>query len=365
VRGEPPIRVVIVGAGIVGASIAYHLARRGAKVTVCEKERPAAGATSKSFAWINSTFAKEPRGYYELNLAGMAAWRRLESDLQGDLPVQWGGSLEWYPPGAEAERLRADLRRHQSWGYAARAVDEAEVRRLLPGVVPGPVAAAAWSEEEGSVDPVQAVSVLLAHAQKLGARVLHPCAVIGLDLTGGRVTAVRTDAGRLDNDVLVVAAGVGSPTAAALAGVRVPLKDSPGVLAHTAPLAHALDRVVLAPGAHVVQRASGRVVTGSSFGGSPLTSGGEAEGRGLLREAARFLPFLEGAPLAETTVGYRVMPEDELPILGFAPGRPNLYLAAMHSGVTLAPLVGRHAATEILDGVLVEALAPYRLARFD
>ena len=58
------------------------------------------------------------------------------------------------------------------------------------------------------------------------------------------------------------------------------------------------------------------------------------------------------------------MPEDELPILGFVADRPNLYVAAMHSGVTLAPLVGQHAATEILDGVPVEALAPFRLARF-
>ena len=85
---------------------------------------------------------------------------------------------------------------------------------------------------------------------------------------------------------------------------------------------------------------------------------------GLLRAAAVFLPFLEGAPLAETTVGFRVLPEDEMPILGFAPGRPNLYVAAMHSGVTLAPLVGQHAATEILDGIAVEAFAPYRLSRF-
>jgi glycine/D-amino acid oxidase-like deaminating enzyme len=114
----------------------------------------------------------------------------------------------------------------------------------------------------------------------------------------------------------------------------------------------------------VVQRESGRVVTGSSFGGSPLVDAHEEGGRRLLRAAAEFLPFVAGAALAETTVGFRVLPEDEMPILGFASGRPNLYVAAMHSGVTLAPLVGQHAATEILDGVAVEALEPYRLSRF-
>lgn len=363
-RGDARPRIVVVGAGIVGASIAYHLAQRGAEVTVCEKERPAAGATSKSFAWINSTYSKQPRNYYELNLAGMAGWRRLELELEGDLRVQWGGSVEWYPPGADAEQLRADLPRHQAWGYAARAVNEEAVRRLLPGVVPGPVAAAAVAEQEGSVDPVHAVRVLLARAERLGARILHPCAVTGLDLEGCRVTAVRTDRGHLEIDTVVLAAGVGAPAVAALAGVRVPLKASPGVLAHTGPLPKRLDRIALCPGAHVVQRANGRVVTGSSFGGSPLSDAKDDAGRGLLRAAAGFLPFLEGATLAETTLGFRVMPEDEMPIVGSASGRPNLYVAAMHSGVTLAPLVGQHAATEILDGVPVEALQPYRLARF-
>ena len=71
-------RVVIAGAGIIGASIAYHLAKRGARVTVLEKQRPGAGATEKSFAWINS-FSKQPRSYYDLNLHGMAGWRRLSA----------------------------------------------------------------------------------------------------------------------------------------------------------------------------------------------------------------------------------------------------------------------------------------------
>src|SRR6516225_1823039 len=73
-------RVLIAGAGIVGASIAYHLAKRGANVTVLEKHRPGAGATEKSFAWINS-FSKQPRSYYDLNLYGMAGWRRLALEI--------------------------------------------------------------------------------------------------------------------------------------------------------------------------------------------------------------------------------------------------------------------------------------------
>jgi glycine/D-amino acid oxidase-like deaminating enzyme len=242
-------------------------------------------------------------------------------------------------------------------------VDDAELRALVPGLVPGPAAAASFSAAEGWVDPVAAVEALLAAARRHGARVLHPAEVAGLDLAGGRVRGVKTTSGPLEADALVVACGVDTPRIAALAGIAVPLKDAPGVLAHTRPGSRQIDRVVLAPGAHVVQRPDGRVVTGSSFGGSPVTDAGRGYGEQLLKEAARFLPALASLELERVTLGWRVMPKDELPIVGFAAACPNLYLAVMHSGVTLAPLVGQLAAAEILDGVTVDVLQPFRLSR--
>jgi len=101
-------RVVIAGAGIVGASIAYHLAKRGANVTVLEKRRPGAGATEKSFAWINS-LSKQPRSYYDLNVYGMAGWRTLSQEI-ADLQVQWGGSVQWAARD-EAETMRKNILR--------------------------------------------------------------------------------------------------------------------------------------------------------------------------------------------------------------------------------------------------------------
>jgi len=125
-----------------------------------------------------------------------------------------------------------------------------------------------------------------------------------------------------------------------------------------------VERVALAPTAHIVQRVDGRVVTGSSFGGTPGVEAGAEAGRKLLAEAARVFPGLASAPLDKVTLGWRVMPRDELPIVGFAASCPNLYVAAMHSGVTLSPLVGQFAAAEILDALEVDLLAPFRLSRF-
>jgi glycine/D-amino acid oxidase-like deaminating enzyme len=359
-----PQSVVVVGGGIVGASIAYHLVRRGAQVTLCEKEHPAAGATGKSFAWINATFSKQPRHYHELNVLGMEGWRRLDREFSGDLPIQWGGCVEWYPPGRKAELLRGEVARLRDWGYAAHSVNLVEFRRLLPFILPGPFAAASYSEREGTLDPVRTTQTILSRAQQLGAQVFYPCEASNLVLSGSRVQALETTHGRLALEALVLASGVDTPRLAAMAGVKVPLKDSPGVLAHTAPVAPLLDRVALGPQAHLKQNPDGRVVTGSDFGGTPVTDTSHAFGEKLVARAAQYLPEIARVNLEQVTLGWRVMPRDEYPILGFADSCPNLYIAATHSGVTLAPVVGQFAAMEILDGAQVEMLSPYRLSRF-
>lgn len=357
-------RIVVAGGGIIGSSIAYHLAWRGAQVTLVEKERPAAGATDKSFAWINSTFSKQPRSYYELNRLSMDAYRYLQRELDGELQIQWGGSLEWYGDPKRAEELRNEVRRHQAWGYATHLVDEEELRRLEQRLTPGPLLAASYSEQEGTLEPTDAVEVYLKKARQLGARVEYPCEVIGLDIRQGRLRAVRTTKGDFEADVFVVACGVDTPRVAAMGGIRVPLKPSPGVLAHTAPQPRLLGRVALAPGAHMKQNLDGRIVTGAGFGGSATTDASREQGERILREAARFLPPLKDAQLERVTLGWRPLPADDYPIVGFTTACPNIYVTVTHSGVTLSPLLGRLAAMEILDGVSIDLLQPYRLSRF-
>jgi glycine/D-amino acid oxidase-like deaminating enzyme len=360
----PTAEVVIVGGGIVGATIAYRLVQRGAQVTLLEKSKPAAGATGASFAWINATFSKQPRNYFDLNLLGIFGWRRLDREFSGELEVQWGGSVEWYPPGPAADALRKDVARSQQWGYPVHLVDQIEFHRLLPFLMPEQFAAASFSEREGAVDPVAVTQTIVDHVKQLGARVIYPCEVKGIVRANGKASAVETSNGRFDLDTLVLASGVQTPNLAAMADVRVPLKISPGVLAHTVPVAPLLDRVALGPHAHVKQNPDGRVVTGSDFGGTPVTDSSPAFGEKLLSRAAAYLPELAQAKLDTVTLGWRVMPQDEYPILGFADHCPNLYIAATHSGVTLAPIIGQFAALEILDGARVDMLAPYRLSRF-
>lgn len=368
-------RIVVVGAGIVGASIAYHLVKRGAKVVIVEAVRPGAGATDKSFGWINATFSKRPRGYFDLNQLSLAGWRRLETELGGELKVQWGGSVAWASGQSEGEDLRQQVRNHQEWGYATHLIEEEEFRRLAPNVAPGDFSAACHSEFEGAVDPMDALKALLRQVREAGGEVRYPFEVDAFAIDGGRITAVRSGENSLTAESVVLASGVATGRLAALAGVSVRLKESRGVLVHTRPQPKLIDRVVLAPQVHCKQKLDGRVVVGGRVVAGVGTADGERlehpnaasineHGQRILREAARVLPGVRGVAIERVTLGERVMPADEYPAIGFAEQCPNLYIAATHSGVTLAPLIGQYAALEILDGARVVSLDPYRPSRF-
>ncbi len=355
-------RIVIAGGGILGASIAYQLARRGASVTLLEKSKPATGATANSFAWINAK--KQPQAYFGLSVLGIEAWRELHAEFGADLPVRWGGSVEWMATAERAARQAETLKRFQAWGYPVHAIDEKQLRALEPKIQPGVVASAAHAEIEGSADPVGVTEVLLARAAKAGARIVFPSEVVGLDRPNGRLRAVKTTQGDVEADVLVVACGTDTPKVAALAGLTVPLMRSPGILVHTPPQPPAIDRILLSPIGNVKQKPDGRIVTGLDFGPSQPEDATREKSEAFLKTMSAVLPLLAKAPVDKVTLGFRPLPKDSYPIAGFPEGKRDVYITVMHSGITLGPLIGRFASMEILDGVSVDPLAPYRLERF-
>ena len=149
-----------------------------------------------------------------------------------------------------------------------------------------------------------------------------------------------------------------------MAGLDVPLKDSPGILAHTTPQSRYLDQIALAPNGHIKQDVGGRIVTGATFSGTPEMKPTREQGESLLDNASQYLQQVKGAELEKVTIGWRVLPQDDYPIVGFDDGSPDIYLAAMHSGITMAPLMGRLISQEILDDTRIEMLQPFRLSRF-
>jgi glycine/D-amino acid oxidase-like deaminating enzyme len=353
-----PPQIVVVGAGIIGASIAWHLAASGAAVTVVDAAEPGGIATPASFAWINASFGN-PEPYYRLRMRSIAEWRRL-AEAVPDIPLAWTGGLCWDLPPAE---LEAYLRQHSAWNYPIRVVDRAEAARIEPNLA-DPPAFALHAEGEGAVEPWAAARALLANAKRRGARLLPSTAVTGLVRRDGRTTGIATADGPISADHVVLAAGAGTAELAATAGIRLPMTTPPGLLAHSRPYRKILSGLVIAPALHMRQTADGRIVAGADFGGADPGEDARATAAGLLAKAKAMLRDADDLALDVHTVGYRPTPADGFPVIGRPDCDAGLYLAVLHSGITLAPAVGRFAALELLAGRRDPLLAPYGPERF-
>lgn len=351
--------IIIIGAGIIGAAIAWHLAASGARVTILDAGEGGGVATPNSFAWINASHGN-PEPYFRLRTRSMAEWRRLAAAVPG-LAVSWCGGLLWGLPHPE---LEAYVDRHGRWGYELRLVEAAEAARIEPRLTEMP-SLAAYAPGEGAVEPVRAARAILADAQRRGAAFLSARKVDGFLIRRGRIIGVRTWAGDLLGDEIVLAAGAEITALARLAGVNVSLARSPGLLVHSRPVARRLlNGLVLAPTAHIRQTVDGRIVAGGDFGGSDPGVDADSAAAALFQSVQAMLQGGDALELDFHTVGYRPMPEDGLPIVGRVDGVRGLYIAVMHSGITLAPAIGRFVADELLDGRRDALLSPFGFERF-
>ena len=351
-------KVLVVGAGIVGASIAWHLARVGAEVTIVEQGDPGGLATRGSWAWINATWGN-PETYVRLRLLSMQEWRRLEREVPA-VRVRWNGGLTWdVPTGA----LESFVGEHRAWGYAIRVVDRDEAKAIEPQLATPPDRAA-YAPGEGSVEPLATARTLLAAAQQLGATLLTGTPVRAIEVRGRRVVAVAIDGASLRPDEVVVAAGVGSCPLAATADVNLPVTASPGLVVASKPHARLLNGLAIAPEVGLRQTEEGRIVAVSTPDGVASGADGTAAAIELFDTVKSML--LSGASLVleRHIVADRPIPVDGFPVVGRPSAIDGLYLAVMHSGVTLAPAIGRFVAEEITTGQRAKLLDPYGPDRF-
>jgi glycine/D-amino acid oxidase-like deaminating enzyme len=327
-------------------------------VTILDAGEPGGVATRNSWAWINASWGN-PEVYFRLRIRSMAEWRRLEREIP-ELRVAWLGGLLWDIPPDELEIYAKE---HAAWGYGIRRVDRSEAARIEPQLR-HPPDFALHVAEEGSVEPLAAAQAFLGAAQVLGVKVVAHKSVRQLTLRNGRVIGIETESGTIAADEVVVAAGAATAKLAASAGYALPLDTPPGLLIASRPHPKLLNGLVMSPGLHVRQTAEGRLLAGADFGGSD--PGADATATSLdLFEVMRGM-FKDGGALeySHHTVGYRPMPGDGFPVVGRPPKIDGLYLAVMHSGITLAPAVGLFAAAEITTGKRNDLLNPYGPERF-
>lgn len=352
-----PERVIIIGGGIVGAAIAWHLGRAGREVLVIEAGMPGQGASGRSFGWVNASFHADEH-HHHLRAASMVEWHAMAADLPKGAMRFWGALIWDEPPAA----LAAMAERLQGYDYHAEVLDRAAFEAHVPQVATPPDAALFFGQE-GAADAGEAARCWLARP---GVTTLTGLRVTGITEKGGRATGVDTETGPIAADQVVLAAGVATPELLAPLGLALPMLRRPGLLLRTRPVACHVAPVLVTPFGEVRQDASGRflasTVPGHQGDSTEAISGSpEDHAHAVMTRLQEMLPG-QGLELEAVSMALRPMPADGLPAIG-PMGPEGLYVATLHSGVTLAPIVGKLVAAE-LAGKAQAMLEPYRPTRF-
>ncbi|NUP00486.1 MAG: FAD-binding oxidoreductase [Nonomuraea sp.] len=350
--------VGVVGAGVIGACVAYSLARRGVHVHCVERGQPGGATTEASFARL-SAFQQPTYPRFELSHTGMIEHVRFAG--------QFGSAPWWHPTGSLAwsdtdsgEPFAETVERLAAWGYRAEWHDAARVNREWePGVAfPGDRTPVVRFPDEAWVDGPRLVSELIGAARRSGRLTMWNSAVEAVEVRGGRVVALRlADQDRVEVDAVVNAAG---PEAGAVAatfgapmvrGVATRASLVIDLVTGGDPVKH----VLRGAEAHVRPAGPGRVRVRSEQvdarlpGGSRVEPGDEIV-KDLLERAYRTVPALASSTVERVRVGTAVFPADGLPSVGALSGVSGYFEAFANSGVTLAPFIGRTLATQVVTG---------------
>ncbi|MFE3142993.1 NAD(P)/FAD-dependent oxidoreductase [Streptomyces scopuliridis] len=351
---------VIVGAGIVGAAVARHLALGGFRVTVLDRGA-SAGGTSSSGEGNILVSDKGPGAELDLAVLSGRRWTALAAELPAelgsgfpDLEFEAKGGLVVATTATGADALLAFAFAQRSVGVDARPVTAAEAAELEPDLTPH-VAAAVFYPADAQVQPAVATEALLASARRHGARVRQGVTVIGGIVSGGRLVGVNTTAGPFSAEHTVVAAGPWSAEVARSLGVRLPVLPRRGTVLVTTRMPRRIRHKVydadyvgaVESGAAALQTSS---VVESTAAGTVLI-GSSRERRGfderidaavvgeLAGKAMKLFPFLADVPVMRAYGGFRPYVPDHLPVIGPDPRLPGLWHATGHegAGIGLAP----------------------------
>ncbi len=366
--------VLIVGAGVVGLSIAYHLARRGPlRIIVLERAaQPGLGSTAKATGGIRHQFSTEIN--VRLTQLSLPAFQRFEEEMGEPVDLVQHGYLFVATREEVAEMMRAGVALQQRLGVPSRWVAPAEVRALFPAVRTDDLLGGTFCPLDGSASPYGTVQGYLRRCRDFGVHILLNNEVVGIEVQEGRVLGVRAASGRYVAPIVVNAAGPYARTVAAMAGVDLPVAPYRRQVFVMTPLPE-LGRgqpltVDLDTGWYLHQDRAGALYMGGTDkdtrpGLDDVVDWGGFDA--VAQAALKRVPVLARARVAHAYAGIRSLTPDHHAILGLVPGVSGFYCANGFSGHGFmhAPAVGELLAEEILDGrARTLDITPLRITRF-
>ncbi len=379
--------VLVIGAGIIGCTIAHALTVRGFKVVMIDSGVIGGGTSSASFSWINATSKIHDPEYFHLNALGLR--------LYLDWARQWGahriglhqaGMIEWADAqdSIKLKALKAMMQQLNAANYSTVWLERAELAQLEPKLLFEEGAEGLLVARDCWLDVPRFLAFLVTRLRQSGTRVIERCCALELIADdSGKVAGVQTDAERYTCSSVVVATG--AHTADVLSRItgydgfrsRFPIRQAPGLLVTTPPQPSGLVKHILysahSSGLHVRDAGQGRLLVGADDADGVVAENNAASvladaAQMLLTRLSQLIPDFKGSVSVNACridVGTRAVPTDGRSIAGPALAAEGLYLAVTHSGITLALVLAELVADCIDSGSVPDQLLPYSLDRFD
>lgn len=368
--------VVIIGGGVMGTSIGFHLARRRAgRVVLLEKHTVCSGTSAKSSAIVRTHYTTRTTAAMALMARGV--FERWAEEIGGESGFVRTGML-FIGPATSREAVERTLRMNQALGIEASLLPPGDVRRLGPHLDVAEDALVVWEPRSGYANPHDVATSFARRFVELGGVLLQSTEATGIEVEAGRVRAVRTPRERIAAAHVVIAAGPWARPVGRLAGLDLPVTASRESIVTLRPTfdwgphhpvtGDLVNEVYLRPetgGLLLVGNTRDDVVPGDpdAYEDRPAP----AYTTELLTRLARLMPATESAAIVGGWSGMYEVSPDWNPIMGSAVQVAGLHYAAGFSGhgFKLSPVVGRLMAEQVLDGRATTLdISPYRLERF-
>lgn len=360
--------VVVVGAGAIGTSVAYHLVKKGMQVALVERGDIASGTSSHCDA-VALICDKKPGLDTEMGYASIERFKELTNELSYDFDFAQRGSLYVCETEQELEIAADYTRQQQADGYAMRMVDAKELQDIEPYLAKDLIGGI-WTDPDSSMSPYKLCYAFVEEAKKHGLTVFTHTEVVGIKRDEkGAVEGVATDRGELKTKKVINCCGAWAPVLGEMVGIHIPIKPRKGVILISEKSFQVVNQKVQEFGymlskfedivykrnvSELVDKhnvafniepteADNMLIGGHrAFTGFDISAEMEVV-RAIAERAVRFYPILKDINCIRAYAGVRPYVEDHLPIVSGVDEVPGYYIAAGHEGdgISLSPITGK------------------------
>ncbi|MDD3656230.1 MAG: FAD-dependent oxidoreductase [Atribacterota bacterium] len=375
--------VVIIGGGVIGTSIFYHLAKNNMNAVLLEKETIASG-TSGACEGIIFLQTKKPGIHLKMAIKSAEIFKHLKEELDYDIEYISNGAMVVIPDQVQYDTMKKFVREQSNNGLDVKLLNSREARNKQPELS-NSIAGATYCSADGQVNPIRLAYGFAEAGQRYkNARIYNHTKVQGIKIRDNKIESIVTDRGRINTNLVVNAAGIYAPQIGAMVNLDIPIRPRRGQLLVTEEIPDIVNGVLCTSnyiackynpeiknddgaGLTVESTASGNYLVGATrefvgFNSQVTYSGIEC----IAKNIVCLIPAFKNIAIIRCFAGLRPYTEDGLPILGEVEGIDGFIMAAGHEGdgIALSPITGKLISELVIEGKSSMSLESFQLSRF-